>query len=58
MTHIIDRCESCGVTADDLANPWGALIVSWVKWGRQTFAYAHCLPCARKDLAETTRESR
>jgi hypothetical protein len=56
MTHVTDRCETCGVTADQLANPWGALIVSWVKWGKQTFAWALCLPCFRKDLAVASRE--
>jgi hypothetical protein len=49
VIHVIDRCETCGVTADELAHPWGALIVSWVKWGKQTFAWAKCLGCERKE---------
>jgi hypothetical protein len=53
-----DRCETCGVTADELADPWGALIVSWVKWGKTLHIWAKCLRCERNDLESPSTGAR
>jgi hypothetical protein len=48
MTKPLDHCHTCGVRADEFG-AWGALIVSWQRWGDRFITWCLCLSCERKE---------
>lgn len=47
-----DRCSVYGITADQLAKPWGALLVHTVRLQRRknpVITWAICLRCEREE---------
>lgn len=44
-----DRCSTCGVTADELARPWGALLTHTQRIGKRVVQWTVCLRCELKE---------
>ena len=50
MAETDDKCSVCGITALELARPWGALITHQIRGRRRTITWTMCLSCELKEL--------